>query len=388
MASNDDLLAAIVRHQVDILRFSKGEALTALGILDAADKDLVKRIASRSANGLSSLGTSRLEEILQEVRDSRDQVFKRLKSTFNESLDGLAAHEVAFENAVLTASVPFVLDLKSVPAARLKALAKDPVRGLPLDGWLDNMQKADTDRLLQALTLAAVEGDTIDQIIQRLGPGFATTRANTEALARTAINHISNKSREEVWLANEDIIDGLRWTATLDGRTSPICQARDGQIAPVGDNPLPSGSDPLNPPGARPPAHFNCRSVMVPVIDGEAAIGDRPFIRDRRRPKERLKDFRADAKAKLGADKWKTLSEAQRAKLIASERNAWAKIHIGQVPAKTTYDQWLRKQPKAFHNEVLGPSRAKLFREGTTLDKFVDISGKTLTLEQLSLAGA
>jgi len=32
---------------------------------------------------------------------------------------------------------------------------------------------------------------------------------------------------------------------------------------------------------------------------------------------------------------------------------------------------------------VLGKARAKLFRDGMPLDRFVDASGKTLTLEQL-----
>ena len=55
----------------------------------------------------------------------------------------------------------------------------------------------------------------------------------------------------------------------------------------------------------------------------------------------------------------------------------------GQVPEAETYQSWLKKKPAAFQDEVLGPNRAKLFREGMALDRFVDQSGKEYTLKQL-----
>jgi SPP1 gp7 family putative phage head morphogenesis protein len=76
--------------------------------------------------------------------------------------------------------------------------------------------------------------------------------------------------------------------------------------------------------GPRPPQHRNCRSFMVPVIPGEE---EDPLI---------------------------------------------------------TYPEWLRKQPVKFQNEVLGPGRAKLWREGkVSAGDFVDRSGKILTIERL-----
>lgn len=382
--ANEDLLAAVVRHQVDILRFGKGEAEAALKILDEAAEDISSKIASRLATGQS---TARLEALKAEIARTRLKVFERLKKSMTASMSALSVAEGAFENSLLKASMPFVLETTAVDPAKLQILAGEPIRGIPLDGWLDQMAQADISRLQQAVTLGIVEGQTINQIIQAVAPGLQTTRRNAEALARTAVNSVSNRARQSVWDANEDIIDGLRWTATLDGRTSPICQARDGEVAPVGGNPLPPGSDPLMPPDARPPAHFNCRSVMVAIIDGEAALGERPFVRDRRRPKERLKDFRADARAKVGDVEWKKLSVAQRNKLIAAEREAWAAANIGRVPAKTTYEEWLRKQPKQFQDEVLGREKGALFRQGESLDKFVDASGKTLTVAELQMAG-
>ena len=49
-----------------------------------------------------------------------------------------------------------------------------------------------------------------------------------------------------------------------------------------------------------------------------------------------------------------------------------------------SFDTWLRRQPVETQNEVLGPTRARLWREGRlTLDRFTDRAGNVLTLEQL-----
>jgi hypothetical protein len=58
----------------------------------------------------------------------------------------------------------------------------------------------------------------------------------------------------------------------------------------------------------------------------------------------------------------------------------------GQVPKDVTYQEWLRRQPPEFQDDVLGPTRAQLFRDGdVSLDRFVDESGEQLTLDQLRI---
>jgi hypothetical protein len=111
---------------------------------------------------------------------------------------------------------------------------------------------------------------------------------------------------------------------------TPICQSRDGTIYPVDSGP-------------RPPAHFRCRSATTPI----------------------LKSWK-----ELGID----LEEAPSGTRASMD---------GQVPEAETYQTWLKKKSAAFQDEVLGPSRGKLFREGMPLDRFVDQSGKEYTLKQL-----
>lgn len=87
----------------------------------------------------------------------------------------------------------------------------------------------------------------------------------------------------------------------------------------------------------------NCRSLRIPVVDTKYAI---PGIKGKR---------------------------------SARDENGT----VSQISSETTYNSWLKKQPAAFQNEVLGEERAKLFRGGMNVDKFTDDNGRTLTLPEL-----
>ena len=132
------------------------------------------------------------------------------------------------------------------------------------------------------------------------------------------------------------MIKGVRWLAILDGRTSAICRGRDGKVFPVDSGP-------------RPPAHPGCRSTTVAV----------------------LKSFR-----EIGID--------------ADDAPGISGVLDGKAAPFQTYNDWLRTQPKAFIEDVLGKTKAKLYLDGNlSLDKFVDIKGgRTFTLEDLAVREA
>lgn len=367
--TNQALLDASVRHQVWLQRFSATEAKKTAALLADADKDLTKRIGQAYAAG-ETTSAKRLSALLADIKRMRKAVLQtKLPKKLTPELQTLAVDEALRERLMIEGSIPFDIKLASVPVATAKAAAETSIQGVSLDGWLAGITQQEAIKLDRQIRLGVIEGDTVQQMVSRTKAITGQTTSQAESLVRTAVNNVSNAARSEVWKANADIISELRWTATLDGRTSAICQSRDGQTFPMDSGP-------------RPPAHFNCRSLMVPVIDGVAAIGDRPMVRDTRTRKEREVDFRADAKQAAGP-KWKGMSQAERNASIAKLRDKWAAENIGTVPSSTTYEEWLRRQPKEFQNEVLGTGKAKLFRDGATLDKFVDAYGKEVPLAKV-----
>jgi SPP1 gp7 family putative phage head morphogenesis protein len=179
---------------------------------------------------------------------------------------------------------------------------------------------------------------------QALAGGELTKMADHQVLTvvRTSIQQVANAASDNVYKANQDVTQKYRYVATLDGRTSAICQSLDGQEFTYGDGPVP-------------PVHFNCRSTIVPVINYQE-LGLRP-------PEEVLDK---------GSLFFKRSAEG------------------GQVKASTTYGQWLRDKPKAYQEEVLGKSRAAYFDKLSSklgpqeaLKKMVREDGSEVTLAQL-----
>ena len=128
---------------------------------------------------------------------------------------------------------------------------------------------------------------------------------------------------------NDDIIDGYRWLSTLDGRTSSQCRSLDGVLFKPGEGP-------------RPPLHIRCRSQLLPELEGGLDITSTRASKD------------------------------------------------GPVRADLNYYDWLKRQPKSFQEDVIGPVRATLLRDGgLSFEKFARLNlsrdFKPQTLAQMKL---
>ena len=113
-------------------------------------------------------------------------------------------------------------------------------------------------------------------------------------------------------------------------------------------------------------------------------LGERPYVTDVRTRRVRNIDFRKQAKAGVGADKWKKLSVGERNGLIRTQRVDWSNKNIGTVTSTQSGKEWLRNQDVGFQNKVLGTKQAELFRSGELeLSKFYDNSGIQYNVEEM-----
>jgi len=349
--ANERYFDSQLRHAVGVRRFTAGQVKAILAQLEDMDAETVRRIRRRIARAVRNrrgYESAVLAELLDNVHALRNT---KLRGAFNDlrgEMRDFAKAEIDFEGRLVSAAVPIEVSLASVDPRKVAAVVTSrPFQGALLREWVNGLVRQDADRLERTIKRGIIEGLGTDDIVRSVvgtrrmdyADGIlATTRRNAEALVRTTVNHVSNGSRELFYEENKDFFVALRWEATLDGRTSAICRGRDGAMTPVGDSQLPAGARQLDPPSARPPAHINCRSTMVGVLDDEAEIFE-------------------------GLDR---------------------QSEVGPVPQDVTYNEWLRRQPTAFQDEVLGRTKAKLFRDGgLTLDKFTDRRGNELTLDGL-----
>ena len=93
----------------------------------------------------------------------------------------------------------------------------------------------------------------------------SATPHRIETSVRTLSSKAFNEGRDREFRELSDFIQGFQFSAIMDGRTSDICTQLDEKVFP------PDEADYY-----KPPLHFNCRSLLVPVfIDEEMGEFDK-----------------------------------------------------------------------------------------------------------------
>lgn len=356
--ANQKALDRTILHAIFVSRFTNGLAARIdrffrteiASDLTARIRDRVAAIDERGRD-LGPATTARLRRLAAANTDTIFGGFDSIYREMQSSLLDFAGAETDFELGTLEKSIPKVflsrakLELEKPTAALLRAVVTSkPFEGAVLKDWFSALALDAQNRVDKSIRLGMAEGDTTDQIVERVlrgndvdgeGP-IAKTRRNAESIVRTAVNHVSNDARFAVTQENADLMDGWRFVATLDASTTVICAAHDGKVYAIDDV------------ANRPPLHWGCRSTTVNVF----------------------KSWR-----RFGFD-FDELPPTTRASMN------------GQVPAKETYDEWLRRQPSSTQDLVLGEGKAKIFRGGVKIDRFIDDRNKPLTLEELRKSSA
>lgn len=115
------------------------------------------------------------------------------------------------------------------------------------------------DSLSQVLGGALLSGQSIEKTTKQIKDRFNVSKYYAERLVRTETNHFNNEADA---MAYEDMgIDKYVFVATLDSRTSEMCQNHDGKVYDYKDKEV----------GVNfPPLHPNCRSKTRGYLGDEA----------------------------------------------------------------------------------------------------------------------
>lgn len=334
MSSNAWLMDITTRHQVFLQRYAGGQANAAKATLNRLSTAIKQRLAAEH----NTIHRNRLAVVLADVDTLSFRAFGEITEQALESSQVLVIKEAEFSLAAFdrstTKSAVFTLPSE---AALLMAVDSTALtvgtRAMTIRQTLkefDTLKRAEIERtILDAIVIGENSAATATKVAE-----IIDTKIKREAgtIVRTVTNSVSNIARNETMLANRDIAHEYRWISTLDNRTTLICAGRDNETYEIGAGPLP-------------PAHYNCRSSTVLVIDPKYNLGTNA-----------------------------TGTRTARGESGTTER----------INSKTTYGGWLKKQPADFVDEALGKERSRLFRSGNlSIDKFTDPTGRTYTLEEL-----
>ncbi len=344
-----------ITRSLQLLRLSQGEQARVLKILRRMEKDLS---AILDAQDLTDFGRARLNALLKEARGVIQDYYSQINQLMQDTIAGLAPTEAASAASVLTKLIvdPVVkaeitVDIGvSLPTENyIKALVSDIlIEGSPLASWWSR-QAGDVAfrfaaEVRQGLAAGEVNGAIIRRITGAAGePGVMDiARRNAAALVQTAVQTVANSARMATYRKNSDVSKGVRFVSTLDTHTCIECGLHDGLAWDFDGNGLDGNTLPFE----IPPLHVNCRCTLVDIP--------------------------------------KTYAEMGIEGLPEIPNNGTRASSDGQISVKTTFADYLTRKGKAFQDEVLGPGRAELWRNGTiTLNQLLSKTGSTLTLEQL-----
>lgn len=282
------------------------------------------------------------------LRDSLNQLATDVRTAAAENTreDGkdLARYEVELsETAMATISTVPSYTQVTASAAYSAAISR-PYLGSLHREWLADQSRSTRREVMGAIRTGFLASEGIQETIRRIrgtksqnysdGIMGGAVKHRITRLVRTSQNHLANVAREENLLAMG--VDSIQLRATLDGRTSKICAARDLEIWPINEGP-------------RPPFHPNCRTTVEPYI--EEFEGVRPFVAHN-----------------------KPISKIKKSDRV-----------VGTIKANDKFGVFFGKQSAEFQREWLGPTRYKLYKSGKfPIDRLVDFrTNRAYTIDQL-----
>lgn len=340
--STAKLLNSTIKNQVFLEGYKANETSQFAAFLKRIDLDLRQRL---TADDLTDFSRSRLEKLLKSVDKALSGIFSEYYEDLAGHLFDIAQYESEFEAENLANAISSDRFESVIPSPEQvrAAVFNNPlsVRGADggklLEPFIKDWISSDVKMLTGQIRQGFFEGQTNFEILRNIrgtkannykDGALAVVDRHAKTIVRTAVQHSASTARMQTWVKNG--ITQYSWLSTLDSRTSTICRTLDQEIYDIGKGPVP-------------PIHLNCRSTTM---------------------------------AKLPS-KYNYLDEG-----------ATRASKDGSVDAKLGYYDWLKRQDIGFQKDVLGPTRAKLFRDGgLSVERFkqlqLDKNFKPLTLDEM-----
>ena len=226
--------------------------------IDAGDKMLERELNTLAMRSRISRFDKLYSETLMELdglgRKMRDRMDGFLGDAYKDNYyRGL--YEIGHVGKALPA-------ISQVDSKSVEAVLRTPWSGKNYSAriWKNQKQLA---QVIQDEVVASVHrGDDVRKISRRVADKMGVGLSNAQRLVRTELNYVHNQAALDSIRDAE--MDYFRFVATLDSRTSAMCQEHDGKIYPIDD--ADTGEN-------IPPLHPRCRSIIVGSLGGRELKG-------------------------------------------------------------------------------------------------------------------
>ena len=236
------------------------------------------KIINRSYNQTCNYVQSEIAKILRHIGDEDSLAYeyrmkrlnallaktqKKMQELYGVNLVGTTAFlkkiiPEAYYHTIfdIAQGVGYLPSFAAVPARYINKILNEDWSGMNYSKriWSNTNKLAEDIR--QTLTTAAMTGESITKTSRKLAEAFNTSDYNARRLIRTETTYATNQA--ELLAYDELDIERYEFVATLDTRTSPICQKLDGKVFETKD--AQAGKN-------LPAMHPNCRSTTIPYFE-------------------------------------------------------------------------------------------------------------------------
>lgn len=164
-----ELYDATVRHAIDLVRYSNGVVRRIIALLNQVDSDLGEQI-TRAMGRLpaSAFTVARLKELLKDVRTLNAEAYQQVRGELEKDLRDLAGYEIGYQGQLFD-SLGIEFTTRGVTAGQVYAGAMaQPFQGRLLREWMAGLEAGRASRIRDAVRMGYVEGQTIQQVVQRV----------------------------------------------------------------------------------------------------------------------------------------------------------------------------------------------------------------------------
>lgn len=333
-----ELAAKLTDHQIALLRVAEGTNARIRALLVELEKDIANMLAQSQ---LSEGNERRLLKVMTDARAYMEAAYQQAAVLNDSVLVGLIPTEFAINAKIINRTLGIDYLSTVMPTQWVESLVKSfLVQGTPVADWWDRQEVDFAFKLQQELRLGLVSGETNAQLISRFRDLVPMRKRDAEAVVRTTVQTVSTNTKLDLYKRNSDLIKGTQQISTLDLRTTDICIAYDHQTWDLDGNPINGSTLPFN---GGPPRHWNCRSVLIPLLVSYDDVGLKMEI----------------------------------------PRGTRASMD-GQVASDMTFEDWFASRGKAEQDRILGKGKADLWRRSKiTMRDLLDQRGNPLSLEEL-----
>ena len=365
MSANQDILDSVIQHDIQIQQVEAGMRKDVLGMLEKLEKELVAEVSGSDLDKMAPRKRERLEALLTQTKGTIGKTYETIAAKQAGDLAELASIENTATVNIVNGSIGADVASVGMTAKQAEKLAGNVM----IEGRFPRQFWADQDAVLAKkfegkIREGMLRGESVDQLVGRIrgtkAAGYTdgimvASRREAEALVRTSVQTVANEARLATYQQNHDVIKGVQWVSTFDGRTTKTCMALSGLQWTIPDY-KPVGHAKQWP---GPIAHWNCRSTQIPVT----------------RDWSELASDKVKSKLEQSGLKGKKLEGAMERTRASMD---------GQVAEDLSFDDWLAKKPDDFVDDLLGRQRARLWREQKiTLPDLTDQRSRELTLQEL-----